>query len=491
MDETTARHLSAARAIESTDRDRAWWTDDDRAWASRAAAETVGADAPPQRFLACRAEVVLERAHERAPVVSRAVHALAWRGWITFAALAAAFVAGLMLDQVGPAGRIDILAPPVLGLLMWNAAVYVVLLSRLLRPQREQRASATHAAASMSGLVRAGLLRLATGGLQRRPPRVPSSGPAAAVAAFVRDWSVQAGPLYAARAARILHLAAAVLALGVIAGLYLRGLALEYRAGWESTFLDAAAVHRILAIVLAPGAALTGLPVPDVQHVASIRRDVLPQGENAARWVHLLAATVLLVVIVPRLLLAMVAAGIERRRVRALGPDLAAPYYRRVLRDFSAAPPAVLVVPCSYTVAPQVQAQLRRVLARAFGAAAQVVIAPSVPYGSEDRLPAALTTAGADVAIALFNAVATPEAESQGAFVDALRATGAPERVALVDEGRFRARWPGETVRLTARREAWQAVLEARDVRVVFADLMQPDLAEAEAALNRSLGESR
>jgi hypothetical protein len=488
MDETTARHLCAARAIETTDRDRAWWTDDDRAWASRAAAETVGADAPPERFLARRAEVVLERAHERAPVVSRAVHALAWRGWVTAAALAAAFVAGMMLDQVGPAGRIDILAPPVLGLLVWNAAVYLVLVLRLLRRQREHAGSGKHGATSMTGFARAGLMWLATAPLRGRPPRAPPGGPAAAVAAFVRDWSVQAAPVYAARAARILHLGAAVLALGVIAGLYLRGLALKYRAGWESTFLDATAVHRILATVLAPGAALTGLPVPDVQHVASIRRDVLQQGENAARWVHLLAATVLLLVIVPRLLLALVAGGIERRRLRALGPDLAAPYYRRVLRDFTATPLTVLAVPCSYTLAPPVQAQVRRVLGRAFGAAAQVVIAPSVPYGSEDRLPAALTGAGADVAIALFNAVATPEAESQGAFVEALRATGAPERVALVDEGPFRARWPGETVRLAGRREAWQAVLEARGVRVIFVDLMQPDLADAEAALNRSLG---
>ena len=74
------------------------------------------------------------------------------------------------------------------------------------------------------------------------------------MAALTADWARVAAPLYAARAARILHLAAAALALGVIAGLYVRGLAFEYRATWESTFLDPAQVRALLAAALAPGA---------------------------------------------------------------------------------------------------------------------------------------------------------------------------------------------------------------------------------------------
>ena len=49
-----------------------------------------------------------------------------------------------------------------------------------------------------------------------------------------------------------------------MAGLYLRGLAFEYRASWESTFLDASIVRPIVAFAYAPGALLTGIAVPGV-----------------------------------------------------------------------------------------------------------------------------------------------------------------------------------------------------------------------------------
>ena len=62
----------------------------------------------------------------------------------------------------------------------------------------------------------------------------------------------------------MLHLAAAATALGVIAGLHTRGLAFEYRASWESTFLGAEQVDALLSVTLAPGSWLTGIPVPDV-----------------------------------------------------------------------------------------------------------------------------------------------------------------------------------------------------------------------------------
>ena len=94
------------------------------------------------------------------------------------------------------------------------------------------------------------------------------------IAALTADWARVAAPLYAARAARILHLAAAVLALGVIAGLYVRGLAFEYRATWESTFVEAPTLHALLAVLYAPGAWLLGTTVPDAAQLAEKLRQV-------------------------------------------------------------------------------------------------------------------------------------------------------------------------------------------------------------------------
>ena len=88
---------------------------------------------------------------------------------------------------------------------------------------------------------------------------------------FGLDWLERSAPLVAARAGRVLHLAAAMLALGAIAGLFVRGLAFEYRAGWESTFLGAPAVHAILSFVLGPAARLTGIALPGVTELEALR----------------------------------------------------------------------------------------------------------------------------------------------------------------------------------------------------------------------------
>ena len=138
------------------------------------------------------------------------------------------------------------------------------------------------------------------------------------------------------RAARILHFAAAALALGVIAGLYVRGLAFEYRATWESTFLDAANVHWLLALLLAPGSVLSGIAMPGVAQLEAIRA---PASENAATWLHLLAASVVVIVVIPRLVLrhrnGQSWSGIAQR---AFAIPLGDPYFQRLLRGFRGGP---------------------------------------------------------------------------------------------------------------------------------------------------------
>jgi hypothetical protein len=47
LDESAALEVTAVRALESADRAQALWTEADRAWASRAAAEVVGEGAAP------------------------------------------------------------------------------------------------------------------------------------------------------------------------------------------------------------------------------------------------------------------------------------------------------------------------------------------------------------------------------------------------------------------------------------------------------------
>ena len=72
MNERTAIAVAAVRAVETTDRAHAVWTDADRAWASRAAAEVVGESAEPHAFVGRRALLALERLASRKHRIQRA-----------------------------------------------------------------------------------------------------------------------------------------------------------------------------------------------------------------------------------------------------------------------------------------------------------------------------------------------------------------------------------------------------------------------------------
>jgi hypothetical protein len=472
LDESAALDIIAVRALEGADSVQALWTEADRAWASRAAAEVVGERAAPQDFVATRARLVLERVEGRFKAYARAVRALRWRPWVGSALVAAAFAAGAGVDQVGGAQRINLLAPPLFAVLAWNLAVYALLgVGFVVR----------YGDAPRSRPLRDLVARWAGG--RARAGRGEWSG---AIGELAADWATLAAALYGARAARVLHLAAAMFAVGLLAGLYVRGIAFEYRATWESTFLAAPAVRALLAVALAPGAMLTTVPVPSLAEIEAIRA---PAGENAARWLHLMAATIAVVVVVPRLLLALATWLLERHRAAHMPIPLDAPYFARLLRGFRGGPTHVSVIPYSYTPPPAAAAGLERLLRGVFGANAAVTLAAPVAYGSEDAC-AALPAAGApQQVIALFNASATPEDETHGAFVAALAATTGRGTVpiALIDETALNVRLGADAARIEERRALWRALCNERRLACAFASLAADDLSAAAGDLEAAL----
>ena len=479
MNEREALLTTALRVVETVDRDGRLWTDEDRAWASHAAAEVVGEGASPAAFVACRAGLAFGRLRSRDEAFVAAVDGLGWRPWIGTAVIVLAFLAGVVVDHLGGGQRINLLAPPILGLLVWNLTVYLLIVVGWLRHQLGQ--------APAWSTVRRFLVHWATGRdgwLRQRGMHLPAS----VLARLVSDWSAVAAPLYGARTARLLHLAAALFAVGVVAGFYLRGLAFEYRAGWESTFLGSEAVHRLLALMLAPGVWLTGQPLPGVEALAAIRFGVSPPTENAALWLHRLAATIVIVVVAPRLFLALLNALIERQRSAHLIDRFDDPYFERLLRGYRSAPLNLTVIPYSYHPLPAALAGLQRVLARIFGSSAAMLCTPPVSYGEEDAAPSAARLDGNSPVFALFSLAATPENETQGAFVRALRsfASGAPVLL-LVDEGPWRARFAADERRLAERRSAWRAQFADLALVPIFLDLSTPDLAAAQSEIERRL----
>jgi hypothetical protein len=441
MNEQAAGQVLLLRAVET--RGHARWSDADRAWATRSALQAVGADAPAEAFLAARAQAALGRLGAQAPALPR------WHGGWAWGAAALGLGFGLLVDHIGSAQRINLLAPPVWAVIAWNLGVYLLLLLPLRQP---------------GGLRRA----LADWASRWRAPQ-PGDGSRAAVAqAFAADWAAASAPLQSARIALALHLGAAALALGLLGGMYLRGLVLDYRVVWESTFLDAGQVRSVLSLLLAPALALSGRPLPDID------------APSAAPWIHLYALQLTVLVVLPRLALALWA-GLRARRLQAHLPlPLTEPYFQQLLRQQHGGQTPLRVWPHAHTPDAAAQAALRTLCARVFGDAASLQLAPTVAYGGEES-PTDLPAEGAR-RIALFDLGATPEPESQGRLLQALDAP-----LMLVDEGAFVQRFGAESPRRRERRQAWSALAHAAGSAVVFVELRSDALPAAEAALQAVL----
>ena len=489
MNEQPARDVVLVRAIESADTERAIFNNEDRAHASRAAAELArwrAASKQPataESFIGQRAALLAETLRSARPI-ARAASALVWPSWFGVALPIVAFALGALLEHIADRQHVNVLAFPLLAIVVWNVIVYALLLVRVLMR------------AGGAKIDLRGPRRWLTAGRQRSLRNVTGTA-SASIGAFVAQWSELVAPLMAARAARVLHLAAAMFALGAVVGLYVRGLVFEYRAGWESTFLDAPAVHAILSFFLSPAAQLLGIAFPSVEDIAALRfTSGTPGSANAALWIHLYAVTVGAVVILPRLVLALFAVWQERRRAQRFVFDMNEPYFRRLAGSFVKGAPRLRVIPYSYTVDEAALSGLRAAAVVLLGDDADVALHPSVTFGAEASVSQMLTSADANVAltVALFSLAATPENENHGAFLKALRAA-APCRTPGRADRRVRLSTPA---RRSYRRGLPRALRKgATHGRIFaarsnstpqFADLSAPDLPALERDLEQRAG---
>jgi len=508
ISETTAQRLLLVRAAERAG-ERGPLTRTDLHWAEQAsAAASAGAASalPSAGALSAmplalqRAELLCERLFDRDPSLPRWLAALRWPPWVGPAVIAGAALAGLASDAVGPAGRINLLAAPMLGVLAWNLAVIVSMSAawarRALRTARQGAVPSPrtppHSAQPLPGRLpfgvaplngrgawlahwveravhwRAGARSGGSAGSTRHPGNDWRTG-------FAADWLSAAAPLTRARASGLLHGAAAVLAGSMLVGLYLRGLAFEYRAGWESTFLDAHAVHALLGTVLGPASALSGIAVPDAQQLAQLRFDRGP-GENAGPWIHLLAITIALFAVVPRALMAVAAA----RTVRHLRADFPLPDPSLAQDPDTShgdgAGQYVLAIPCGWRMSEAALRALTLELRRQAGSLAQLDVAPGVAPEQADDPQGLPVLAAASRVIVVFNLSATPERETHGRFLLALqrRMTRGVPLEAWIDETAFASRFAGQPQRLVERHAAWLDLLREYTLPARFMHLEPP-----------------
>ena len=448
MDEAAARRVVLVQAFDAAD--TPLWTREDAAWATQLATQALGPDASAQHLLAERARHALQRLEPRDRGVRRWLSRPAWRWpWLVLAALIG-IVAGFGADLLDRHQIVDVLAPAAWTVVAWNVVVYLLL--------------AVHA---LSGGARAGM-RPAPGGLRQALLswwlRSGGDGP---LRVATRRWAELSAPLALARVAALLHVAAAALACGLIASMYLRGLVLDFRAGWQSTFLDAETVHRLLAALLAPGSAIIGVTVPDVAAIDAMRLTSPTQtaSASAAPWIHLYAATLALWVIVPRAVLALWALVQASWRARRFEVPLTDPSVLREVQRLRRQPSVVQV--CPYAQAPGAQAALglRKLLVGDLGEDLQLQFAATTAVGDEDDAAARLQPAAATLRVVLVDLASTPEEDHHGRFVQALRAAlPALPLMLVVDESAYRQRFGALHERVSERRAAWRQWAAAREL---------------------------
>lgn len=295
-------------------------------------------------------------------LLRRAEHRLAhefagWRALLAIAdlphaphaLLALPFALGIASNWLGPSAQIHVLYNPIAVLVAWNLALFAALafaplVGRRLRarvPRRETDPSAAAApvvaperARTAHGMQGWLLRRIAPAFLfrLRRDAEGAAAGAAHAGRVARRFWSLwieAAGALAVARVRRMLHLSAAALAVGAVAGMLVRGVFFEYAMVWRSTFVrDPETVAAALRLVLGPAAWLAGRPLPDA---GVAERMMSAPGVPAATWIALWAITAALAVVLPRLALALASSLRRRVLARRVALALGDPYFEALL----------------------------------------------------------------------------------------------------------------------------------------------------------------
>lgn len=491
------RSILLVKAIEESDRAGTLIPLADRIAASREARRAAGDAAVPgevieqgtlseaaQRMGVERARILLGKIVARHPFVDTVLNVAGGPAWAAWVLVALGLFLGFALSALDGTRRINVLAFPLLGVVLWNLAVYVAIFAGWIRAHPTTKPPRRRLPEMLAHL-----------GMDRVSRLVVKSGAfnaplAEALGRFTKEWFEVARQLLVARATRVFHLSAAAVGIGLIAGLYLRGIAFDYQAGWESTFFDASRVRAVLSVIYGPASFITGIPIPDVAHLEPIRWKDGTGGERAAPWIHLLAATAALFAVLPRVALALLATiSISRWSRRAPLPPSLTAYFRTAFGALGGVigRGLVTVIPYAYEPSDAARAGLRALLPHALGESLTLDPRAPVRYGDEEEFLQGLGDAGKPaVVVLLFNLAATAEEENHGAVIAGVRDWLAAKQphaqlLVLVDEGPYAARMAadgGADERVAERRRAWHKFVAAHGLGSCIVNLAAAERAE-------------
>ncbi len=447
LPEKDARDVLVAELLEEAPGEKNPWSRAEADAATRDARHLAGENAGPARFLPLRARLVLARMKEIAkPEAAPSVLEPA-AGPVAFLLGVAAYLAGVMTDRLATTGSvINLLAPPLLAFLLWNLFVYAALLLRLIP--------------AVSRRLRPPVLRGAVAYAMEKF-RLPGIRKGSLRTRFWLRW----GPLLAHRislfAARALHGATLLFAVGMMTSIAVRGIGTAYVVGWESTWLAdrpdlvASVIHA--AYGLLPTGFPGVLPLPDASAIGAMNLATggsAPASESAS-WLLRLMGLLAGWVILPRAFLVLLDTLRIRRDRKALAFPVGSDYYRRLLTepDASRSPELVLLHPRETEVNTFWPAFEREMTELLGGWSVRRI--PVSVWEDEPNDVAARVLEGASVErrlVLIQDAAATPEEEVHGAFIRAL-----PKPLHLwLDASSLRSRFGAESPSVRSRLALWE-----------------------------------
>lgn len=381
------------------------------------------------------------------------------RGW-ALGGWVLALAAGFGLTGIGTEREINLLALPLVGLLVWNAMVMLGGIVVELLPKKAGTKANGWVTAGADWMTKEPQSR--AGDMPRQKSDPGNSIHAGAVAKFRNYITPLSVERLAGRMRAWLHVAAALLALGSCAGMYAKGWSREYRAVWESTLLRPPQTEAFFGALFAPASKLTGIAVP-ADEVAAMQRTqgTVTRPADALPWINLYAATLAVFIVVPRLLLAAWTSHLGQRRTaqrwRALGWGA---YARRLLRAVEGGDDAVPVL--LHGIADGEDARDRWLLAvrERLGGMSRAEF-QTIAAGEEDDF-AGQWAPRSHTAVIVFQLATTPEAEVQAQLAADLQKKLTTQfadgrLIALLDASSASERWTAD--HLESRLQLWQKMI--------------------------------
>jgi len=378
-------------------------------------------------------------------------------GWVL------ALLMGYWFTDLGQAAEFNLLALPLVGLLAWNAVVILLGLLCELMP--------TTAVAGRGGWVAEFLAH----GISRmgKASKEVGSGVAETVQKRYEElaWPL-AWRLLQMRLRMWLHVAAALLAIGGATALYVRGWSREYRAVWESTLLGESEAAVFLETLFKPASKVLRVPVP-LDQIAGMHRTAgkVEKPAPALPWIHLYAGTLMVLIVVPRLLLAGLGAARCCRVISQPARTLHwGGYLRNLLRAVEGGSERIQVLVHAIEPTATHREVWDRGVRERFGGMARAEYV-RIPAGEEDEFAAAWQPVCANL-VMLFNMATTPEAEVQRRLVSDVRQRlltkhAEPELIVLLDGTSLAGRWSPE--KIAGREQLWSQMVEGLASDVIVA----------------------